>query len=439
MTTHAGHEVLLTTDALAQPWSISVWDTDTGSSVSNFKGQAVAPRCLCLRGSHTLIGATENKPVLQLWPLSKKEDSQQKLVCPGKVSTITISPDGLFCIAAIAEKVYIWEMSAGGLLSVLSDFDEVKVIRFTDDGSQFVTGSCGGSLLIWDFATVVSRTAPKAKGSKPRHRRQAHSAEITDIHVGCGGPAARVVTCSTDFSCKLWDLISGELMKTIIYEEEVHSVIMDQAEMSLFAGLESGDIRCSPLYGQVSQLEEYAVKNVTKAGERTFRSHKDSVTCLALSSDGMMLASGSADGTAKLWSMQEENSLLDIQHGGPVTNVLFMARSVINSAQMHQGPAITLQNQMGREEGGRGRVINITISDNSEWPERENRTDVDRMLGLSSPPEAKSQSKEEDMDTTDEIGSLRQEVEQLKQVNKDLYNFLAKKIISSDGGKSTSE
>lgn len=72
MTVCLSQQVLLTTDALAQPWSISVWDTDTGSSVSNFKGQAVAPRCLCLRGSHTLIGATENKPVLQLWPLSKK-------------------------------------------------------------------------------------------------------------------------------------------------------------------------------------------------------------------------------------------------------------------------------------------------------------------------------------------------------------------------------
>ena len=44
-------------------------------------------------------------------------------------------------------------MSAGGLLCVLSDYDEVKVIRFTDDGSQFVTGSTGGILTMWEFTT----------------------------------------------------------------------------------------------------------------------------------------------------------------------------------------------------------------------------------------------------------------------------------------------
>ena len=37
--------------------------------------------------------------------------SQQKIVCPGKVSALAISPDGLFCTAGISDKVYIWEVS----------------------------------------------------------------------------------------------------------------------------------------------------------------------------------------------------------------------------------------------------------------------------------------------------------------------------------------
>ena len=33
-----------------------------------------------------------------------------KLICPGKVSAVTCSPDGKYCVAACAERIYIWQV-----------------------------------------------------------------------------------------------------------------------------------------------------------------------------------------------------------------------------------------------------------------------------------------------------------------------------------------
>ena len=86
-------QVLLTTEASSQQCSMAAWDLGTGSCISTRKGLAVAARCLCLRANHTLIGASQAKPVLQLWPLSKKvytsmEDliwKYRTLYCKGKM------------------------------------------------------------------------------------------------------------------------------------------------------------------------------------------------------------------------------------------------------------------------------------------------------------------------------------------------------------------
>ena len=49
-------------------------------------------------------------------------------------------------------------------------------------------------------------------------------------------------------------MVSGQLIKTLIYQESVYSVIMDAEEKHLIAGLGSGSIWSTPLYGQVSAV-----------------------------------------------------------------------------------------------------------------------------------------------------------------------------------------
>lgn len=40
-----------------------------------------------------------------------QDQLQQKIVCPGVVTCLNASPDGLFLAAAVAEAIHLWEVS----------------------------------------------------------------------------------------------------------------------------------------------------------------------------------------------------------------------------------------------------------------------------------------------------------------------------------------
>ena len=33
-----------------------------------------------------------------------------KMVCPGRVTALAVTPDGNYCVAAVAEKIHIWQV-----------------------------------------------------------------------------------------------------------------------------------------------------------------------------------------------------------------------------------------------------------------------------------------------------------------------------------------
>lgn len=53
------------------------------------------------------------------------------------------------------------------------------------------------------YGSVISTTVSSATGPKPWHKWSAHPLAIKDIHVGCGGALARVISCSIDQTCKV--------------------------------------------------------------------------------------------------------------------------------------------------------------------------------------------------------------------------------------------
>lgn len=50
--------------------------------------------------------------LLQFFPFLFKlqESVHAKLICPGKLTAVACSPDGMYCVAACGEKIYIWQV-----------------------------------------------------------------------------------------------------------------------------------------------------------------------------------------------------------------------------------------------------------------------------------------------------------------------------------------
>lgn len=117
---------------------------------------------------------------------------------------------------------------------------------------------------------------------EPRHILSRHTLPITDLHCGLMGAQARVATSSLDqtvkvtlqhcflFLCPLlpvcfpsltscgrvqvWELSSGELLLSVLFDVEIMSVTTDPCDYFLFCGGSDGNIFQVSLCSQVNQV-----------------------------------------------------------------------------------------------------------------------------------------------------------------------------------------
>ncbi|WAR24780.1 WDR18-like protein [Mya arenaria] len=338
-------EVLITSDVSGQLWNACVWDLTTGASLTSYKGESSAPRGLSVLAGQYLLGASCNKPLIH-------EQHQLKMVCGGKVTSMTICTGNLLCVLS-------------------RHYQTVNVIRFTDNGSHFVSGGEDNLVLVWSLVSVLSNIHNPSLKAEPKNIWSSHSLPITDIHVGRGGARSRVVSASLDQTCK-----------PIRVERHIET-----------------------------QEEE---------GVSCYRGHSKQVTCLSLTMDGTKLVSGSNDCTVKVWDVFSGQCISNLPHKGPISNVLVIPTpaAILDPASR---PTMTLQpfkrhlatsNQGERGEGSN--VMWLRIHGNRS---EEEETELDM----------------EDIKHTEkgDATSVMEELQAVKDINKQLYTFAVNKILAN--------
>uniref|UniRef100_A0A3Q1GGA8 WD repeat-containing protein 18 n=1 Tax=Acanthochromis polyacanthus TaxID=80966 RepID=A0A3Q1GGA8_9TELE len=375
-------EVVLSSDSGSQLWNVSVFDPHSGSSLLSYRGGSSAARSLAvLRGGY-LLSAQLGKNFINVWEIQRKDQLQQKIVCPGVVTCLTASPDGLFLAAGVAEAVYLWEVCTGKLLSVLSrHYQDVTCVKFTDDSSHFVSGGKDNLALVWSLSSVVHLDLSHAP--EPRHVLSRHSLPITDLHCGLMGAQARVATASLDQTVK-------------VRLEYLHSLSREKAFQS------------------------------DTEGNQVFKGHRNLVTCLSVSMDGTLLLSGSHDETARLWDVQSKQSVRCLTHKGPVTNAVIMAAPA-NMFLPDSRPAIPLPRfsrhlHASEGDGGESGEVCVRLGLNVQDEEETYLQKTDRLNSLMDAVTDKSVFGDGE-NTKVRVAELEEEVQTLKKVNKDLYDF----------------
>nr|XP_039322095.1 WD repeat-containing protein 18 isoform X1 [Saimiri boliviensis boliviensis] len=246
-------------------------------------------------------------------------------MCPGPVTCLTTSPNGLYVLAGIAESIHLWEVSTGNLLVILSrHYQDVSCLQFTGDSSHFISGGKDCLVLAWSLCSVLQ--ADPARIPAPRHVWSHHTLPITDLRCGFGGPLARVATSSLDQTVKLWEVSSGELLLSVLFDVAVMAVTMDLAEHHLFCGGSDGSIFQVDLFTWPGQRER-SFQPEQDSG-KVFKGHRNQVTCLSVSTDGSVLLSGSHDETVRLWDVQSKQCIRTVALKGPVTNATILLAPV---------------------------------------------------------------------------------------------------------------
>ena len=159
-----------------------------------------------------------------------------------------------------------------------------------------------------------------------------HSAQISELMFTPDG--ATLVSVSHDKTIRLWDVETGDLIKTL------RGYIGDGPEGRLFAGALSPDGKILAVGGflgkpggdpeNTGQIRLFNLETEEQIG--TLKGHENVIFALAFSTDGTWLASGSGDKITAVWDIvpllenpgAEAKVVAILQgHGAPVSAVAF--------------------------------------------------------------------------------------------------------------------
>ncbi|XP_049878735.1 WD repeat-containing protein 18 [Pectinophora gossypiella] len=408
-------EVLVTCDSNNTLWSCSVWDPHTGTSLMSYKGGGTAQsKTLSFIGSDYLAAVEKTKPVLHVWPLNSQQTVQgMRFILPGKASAFAFTQDGSFCVAGIDEKIYLWQVSSGSLLTILNrHYQKVVMLKFTPDGKYFISAAEDGMVMVWSLTTIAAHpevelvTQQTAGQHDPVYMFSDHSLPVTDLCVSKTGIHGRLCTVSSDRTFKIYDLATGTLLLNVVFDAPLSSVTMDVLELNCFIGTTEGKIH------QLNLTNAPRNRDVVYADAEkncpTFKSHTKAVTCLSVSLDGETLMSGSNDDQIILWHIRSKQPTRIIQHKGPITNAFFSVNyPAIYKLQFSPNIVLHSLDRSMEKEGDEVPELEILTNKNIEfWPKQfETESDSNTCM----PSEQKHDDK------------MLQEMEKLKKINANLY------------------
>ncbi|XP_043233805.1 WD repeat-containing protein 18-like [Amphibalanus amphitrite] len=406
-------ELLLTADAESPAHNTVAWDPATGTQVAAFRGGHAAAGTLCSLAGHSLAAAERGRPGVQLWRLARRDAVHQRLSTPGPVTALAADPAATWLALAVAERVFVHELSSGRLLAVLSrHYQTVTALRFTDDGSHFVSAADDGLAAVWPVAGCADPES--ARHGQPLHVWAHHSLPITGLHVGGGGPRARVLTCSRDQTCKVYQLSSGELLLSVSFDVGLTSVALGPAETRVFCGTASGSVLSFSLTEPPRSLEQH----VPTAAAAALTGHTGRVTCLAVTRDGRTLVSGSDDQTVRLWHVASGQCVRTLPQRGAVTNVALVGwPAALRDAGAAPPPLHVGQLQRAQPDSG-PLELELVLRD--------------RPALLESPADGEDADGEGDggrADRDDTIEQLRRQIAACEDVNASMYQFMVDKVM----------
>ena len=410
-------EVLVSSDGSG----LTVYDDQTGNQLHHYKTGQTAGGTVTWLGQDWLMSAGRDKPLLNVWQVNKSEQSSVRLFSPATVSAMAASPSGLYLVVATQENLNIYLVSTGELLGVVSrHYQPVTVLAWTDDSSHCVSGGEDGQVLVWSLVAAVSRRhLPGLQQSKlgqvePRYSWTDHALPVTALRVGRGAAnMARLVTASRDMTVKVYSLTRGLLLLSVSLTSPVTSLAMDNMETVVWAGLQSGEVARLSL---LSPPRDVTVSSETLEATSLTGGHSTSITQLALSCDGLSLASGDTEGNIHIWDSVSAQIVRTIKHRTAITHLEFVLTppSLVNKESWCPTIKVVPLQKGLRQQGDKFQCI-LQRKNDLEVP------DDGKVVGM----EAECEVDDEDVSRSDHT------VEELKQINNKLYKYALKNVIDS--------
>jgi WD40 repeat protein len=163
----------------------------------------------------------------------------------------------------------------------------VTAVALTSDGHRVVSGSSDNTLRLWDLAS-----------GQTLRTLQGHTAGVNAVVLTADG--RRLVSASWDNTLRVWDLESGQTLRTLEgHVARVNAVALTPDGRRVVSGSWDNTLR-------VWDLESGQTL-------KTLQGHLSSVSAVAISHDGGRVVSGSWDNTLRVWDVESGQTLRILQ------------------------------------------------------------------------------------------------------------------------------
>ncbi len=213
------------------------------------------------------------------------------------IKALQFSPDGHWLAAGSQDGVArLWDTTRGAEVTRFEHGDAILGLAFSGDGSILATAGRDGTVRLWALAT------------RQEVGRLAHEDAVHAVAFSADGK--RIATASEDKTVRLWAL-EGET-RTFTHDSDIADVVFTPDGRSVVAASADGGTWASSL------------TDGDGAGPRKLTEQQSTVWSLALSSDGLYLATASdEDGTARIWRLSDAVEVARIACDGPALTVAF--------------------------------------------------------------------------------------------------------------------
>ncbi len=252
--------------------SVRLWNAATGEPVFEFKRHERSVQSLAFSPSGKLLASASLDGTVKLWDVEEREE-RISLREKEPASGVAFSPDGktLASAGGFDRVIQLWDVSTGKRRSTLRGHTgSVSCVAFSPDGSTLASGG-----------TDLERLK---------------SPEI-DVTVNV---------------VRLWDVATGQERAVLKHQERVRAIAFSADSQTLATGTASqAGIEGAPERASVDCLKLWDV--ATGQERASLKGHLGDIRGLSFAPDGKTLASGSGDGTVKLWNLASGRPRLTIQ------------------------------------------------------------------------------------------------------------------------------